>query len=373
MKKVTILFPFPHLSYSPTVIGLHDLLSTQFEVSIVAPHPIGFNNQPLPNRNVIYLPEKPFGGVNRYFGRLQYEWRSLFLRELSAFKHVRHSFLHEFDFIKTYLARERPDQVIAVDFKNLLYTQLMGQRVDFLSLEIIPNDVFYDQCSFQNIDSVIIQSQDRYDHLFDNLNVPTFYIQNAPVYSACSNHTQRRGLVYSGTATNGFGFYHLLEFLKAFPEHTLTVKGAVLDEDRKHINTQYADLVAEGVIVIDDGYLDDADVVDYLRRFRIGFCFYNFELAATDHFNYRTAPSGKMFKYFAAGVPVIGIDIPGLSPVKEFECGVLIPDLQPDTIRKAVDTIENDFERYSENCLKAAEHYSFDKMARPFVEYLANK
>ena len=80
-----------------------------------------------------------------------------------------------------------------------------------------------------------------------------------------------------------------------------------------------------------------------------------------------------MFNYFAAGVPVIGIDIPGLQPVRDFDCGVLTKDMQPESIKNAIVEIESRFDYYSENCLRAAAHFSFDKMAEPFLDYLTHR
>ena len=182
-----------------------------------------------------------------------------------------------------------------------------------------------------------------------------------------------RGSVYCGTAWNPFGFYHCLDFIKTFPEYTLNVKGALPSADKARVKTEYQDLMTGGRLIFDSDYLDDDALVDYLRRFKIGFCFYNFEIEWVNNFNYHSAPSGKMFKYMAAGVPVIGQDILGLKPVKEFDCGVLITDLEPATIKRAVEKIEGNFDYYSQNCLKAAEHYSFDKMIEPFIDYLAER
>ena len=250
--------------------------------------------------------------------------------------------------------------------------QIINKRVEFLSLEINADDKFREGRDFQNINSVLIQTKERYEHLFKDKELKTFFIQNAPVYTPSSANYDRSGLVYCGTAWDAFGFYHLLEFLKSFPDYLLTVKGAVLNEDRKRIETEYRDLVSSKRLVIDNDYLDDTEVVDYLRKFRIGFCFYNFDIDWVNNFNYLSAPAGKMFKYFAAGVPVVGLDILGLKPVKEFDCGVLIKDLEPESIKSAIGKIERNFDYYSQNCLKAASHYSFDKAAKPFVDYLLN-
>lgn len=280
---------------------------------------------------------------------------------------------YDFKFIRKYLTVNSPNFIIAVDFKNLFYAQILDKRVELVSLEIVPDDAFYSKCDFSNINSVIIQTRERYEHLFKDREFKTFFIQNAPIYTCPSLNYNRTGLVYCGTAQDQFGFYHCLDFLRKFPEYTLNVKGAVLPKDRAKIETDYQDLILSERLMIDDEYLDDVDVVDYLRRFRIGFCFYNFKLKWINNFNYRSAPSGKMFKYIAAGVPVVGQRILGLKSIEEFDCGVLINDLKPASIKEAVEKIEANFNYYSQNCLRAAAHYSFDKTTAPFIDYLAGK
>ena len=374
-KKITILFYGAHLSYSPTIIGLYDRLEKHFDVSVVAESPAEFDNQPLTNRRVVYKPRLP-GKKQLKLLSAVYSLRAAFDGEIAQLKrmglkaHVTRDFL----FVREFLASEKPDILLAVDFQNLLYAQVLGKRAQFISLEIPAEDEFYGHCDFENINSVVIQTRERYEHLFAGREFKTFFVQNAPVYAAPPAPEQnRRNLIYCGTAFDQFGFYHCLEFLRAYPEHVMHVKGALLEADRKKVETEYADLLAGGQLVFDSEYLDDPAVVDYLRRFRAGFCFYNFALPQIDTFNYYSAPSGKMFKYMAAGVPVIGQDILGLQPVKEFDCGVLIKDLEPASIKKAVDEVEADFERFSRNCLQAAAHYSFDKTVQPFIDYLADK
>lgn len=372
-KKLTILFGEVFLSYSPTVLGLYDLLSQDFDVTIVTRSPRFFDNRQVTNRKVVYI-RQPVSYVARLLKLAPFYLSSIFDSDAKRLKNTRFSVstFYEFRFIKRYLAAERPDIIIAVDFKNLFITQLLAKKVEFVSLEIIPNDPFFAACDFKNVNSVIIQTKERYEHLFGAAKFRTFYIQNSPVYVPAEMDSLREGLVYCGTAWDRFGFYHCLEFLKQFPSYAMNVRGAMLDADKKRVEREHGDLLASRRLIIDDDYLDENAIMDYLRKFRVGFSFYNLELEQVNTFNYRSAPSGKMFKYFAAGVPVVALETIGAKPIVEFDCGVLVKDLKPASIKNAIDKIESDFEYYSGNCLKAAEHYSFDKMAKPFVEYLLN-
>lgn len=372
--KITILFGDAHLSYSPTVIGLYDLLSPHFDVTIIARSPKFFDNKPLGKRNVTYI-RQPTHKIGRLRKRLFFKVTSITDKSAKLLAKIKapYTAFNEFEFIRKHLADEKPDVVIAVDFKSLFFARMLETNAEFVSLEIKPDDPFRAACDFSNISSVVIQSKERFEHLFGDKKFKTFFIQNAPVYLRAQTEQPRTGLVYCGTAWNPFGFYHCLEFLKRFPEFVLHVRGAILSADKKRLRSEYNDLLASERLIIDDEYLDDTEVVDYLRKFRIGFSFYNFEVDWVDNFNYHSAPSGKMFKYFAAGVPVVAMDTIGAKPIVEFDCGVLIKDLEPESIKQAIDKIESNFEYYSRNCLKAAEHYSFDKMAKPFVEYLTEQ
>lgn len=373
-KKLTILFGDVFLSYSPTVLGLYDLLVQDFDVTIVSRSPKFFDNHAITDRKVVFI-KQPVSYLARLLKLAPYYLSSLFDKDVRRLRDVRFSIstFCEFAFIKAFLASEKPDFIITVDFKNLFITQLLGKRVEFLSLEITPNDPFFAACDLRNVNSVIIQTKERYEHLFGDKNFRTFYIQNAPAYVPSKSVHPRKGLVYSGTAWDRFGFYHCLEFLKLYPSYTMNVRGAMLSDDEVRVMRDYGDLFASGRLSIDNEYLDDRALTNYLEKFRIGFSFYNFELEEVDHFNYHSAPSGKMFKYFAAGVPVIALNTIGAKPVKEFDCGILIDDLKPESIKEAIDKIEANFQYYSQNCLRAAQHYSFDRMAQPFVDYLTEK
>lgn len=125
---------------------------------------------------------------------------------------------------------------------------------------------------------------------------------------------------------------------------------------------------------MNESYIDRENLAEYLSKFYIGFCFYDLKILKKRRdlaiFNYITAPSGKLFNYYAAGLPVIGSNISGLISVKEFNTGVLLDDYSPQAIRQAIDTISTNYSLLSTNCFKAAEHFSFDKMIEPFQKYL---
>ncbi|MBK6390588.1 MAG: hypothetical protein IPF70_08470 [Saprospiraceae bacterium] len=115
-------------------------------------------------------------------------------------------------------------------------------------------------------------------------------------------------------------------------------------------------MLKENRLIINSNYFENEEVVEYISNYEIGFCFYNFKIPWIDNYNYMTAPSGKLFKYLAGGVPVVAIDITGFKFIEDFECGVLIKSLQEEEIRRAVVTVRENYNQYVENAVKAARY-----------------
>jgi O-antigen/teichoic acid export membrane protein len=89
---------------------------------------------------------------------------------------------------------------------------------------------------------------------------------------------------------------------------------------------------------------------------------------AQQSFNYFSSPAGKLFNYYAAAVPVIGIDIIGLKSVKDFTAGVLIDEVVPAKIKEAINTIEKNYKTFSANCLLASKEFDFKKSFNYFID-----
>ena len=371
--KILILFDGRHVAYSPTITQLYDVLSNDYDVTIFAETSKKFVGQKLTGRKVIYyeyLKKKPTFIYKAYYAFIVLKNKEAKLLRDNKIKFP--EYYYKFRRLKNLLQADHYKRVIAVDIKNLFYCSLLKQRVDFISLEIGIAENLLPLIDASLIDCVIIQSKERLDYLFKNNPFTVFFIQNAPVFKELSHNPERKGLLYGGTAWNPFGFYHCLDYLRVFKNEKLTVNGAVPEADRKKINKLYKDLLDEGRLVINETYIENDLLVDYFSQFEIGFCFYNFEVKWINHFNYKSAPSGKLFKYLAAGVPVVCSDIIGFKFVTEYKCGVLIADLNPEKINEAIKQIRDNYSEYVNNAITAAKHFSFDKAVKPYLDFIEN-
>jgi glycosyltransferase involved in cell wall biosynthesis len=369
--KILILFDGQHLAYSPTVTQLYDALKNDYSITILAETSKKFIDQELTGYNVIYyspVRRKPTFIFKFYFFLLSLVNKEA--RFLRAHKIKFPEYYYRFRLLKKTIQQHPFKRIIAVDIKNLWYCSMLNRQVDFLSLELGSSEKLLPEIDTSLINCVIIQSKERLEYLFKNTRFKTFYIQNAPIFKPVQQPAEKKGLLYGGTAWDPFGFYHCLNYLRAHPDETLTVQGAVPKADEKRIHTEYKDLLHKKRLTINSAYIENDKVVDYFSGFEIGFCFYNFQLDWINHFNYKSAPSGKLFKYLAAGVPVVAVDIIGFAFVTELKCGVLIKDLQEESIRKAVMEIRNNYATFTANAIAAAQHFSFDKMAAPYIGFV---
>ncbi len=368
--KVLIIYPYEWLAYAPTVARLYRALAESCDVQIIAYDGGDFcrSKVDLPGVEYITLPgrlRRVAEFLCRRFPKLEKRWHFFHIARAVQLWRI--------------LRGREVDDVLASDYSGMWVAQkAFGRRtrLHFLSLEIYDSDLFASRIDVGRVDSAIVQSPERFEWLFPRSEPPVFYVQNAPVYRkrTVNERTGERtgSLVYCGTALPRFGLFRILEFLRSYPQFQLTIQG-LTNEYSEELMRPYAELRVAGRLVQETQYLSEPDLLRWLEKFRVGLCFYDFDHLPEDQFNYRTVPSGKLFNYFAAGVPVVGNDIPGLHPVREFNAGILVRDLSPEAIAAAVIEVQENFATYHANCLRAAEHYSFDRAVAPFREFLLQR
>ena len=243
--------------------------------------------------------------------------------------------------------------------------------VHFISLEIENNtSPIYKQINRQQVKSVFIQTKVRYDYLFPAQTLPVFYVQNAPVFEeAAITHYERHDFIWAGAIDRRLAVYECINFFDRYPQYKLVLKGGIEQKAYQKITDTYNNLITENRIRFDRDYLPASSFLDFLSHFKIGFCFYSWELIRAS-FNYYTAPSGKLFMTLAAGVPVIACNIPAFKFLEEYGAGVLVDDYEPETIFAAAQKIERDYEKYHLACYDSARYFSFDKRVAPYIDFL---
>jgi glycosyltransferase involved in cell wall biosynthesis len=376
-KKILILTLNDYIIYQPTILNLYDYLNKDANVKIISFKPQFATKKKDEKRNIEYLETNYW--LTHFFTKTDFILSKI-SRVIKIFKP---GFTYHYIFYNKYLPsilkcklkkeNNKYDEVIAVDLQVLYLAQQFFGSVQFLSLEV-DNDTnqYYRKIDTDKIKSVFVQSEMRYAYMFPGKDIRRFIVQNAPVYKELDFTTQeRKNFIWAGAIDRRLAVLECLVFFNQYPSYKLVLKGGGDVKTRKIIENRYGELLNSKRAVIDQSYLDADDFVKFLAGFRIGFCFYAWDLIKVS-FNYQTAPSGKMFMYMAAGTPVIACKIPGFSFVEEFGAGVLIDDYNPETIEAAVKIIETDYKKYSDGCIEAAKYFSFDKSIIPYLEYLLN-
>ena len=370
-RKVLIVTLNDYVIYQPTILNLYDEMIGIMDVKIISFEPSFVTKTKDTTRNIIYLSPPP---VRSY---LIAKWDFLVSRMIGLFRinySYQYYYYHRFlpSLLRKRLKKEQDvDIVIAVDLPALKVAQHVYGAVHFLSLEIENRESpSYRLVDPSRILSVLIQSQERIDYMFPGLQIPVFIVQNSPVFDPeMISGKKRNDFIFSGTARTVFGIFECIEFIRKYPPSRLVQKGGGERKVLARIRSENEDLLREGRLLLDDSYVPAAELVSFLSGFRIGFCFYSWDIIEK-YYNYRTAPSGKLFMYMAAGVPVIASDIDGFQLVRKYGSDELVKDYSPATIKKAVEKIEANFDQYSENCLKLASEVSFDKMVTPYISFL---
>ena len=367
-KHVCILYPYNYLPYSPTVLNLYDELSRQFQVTIVCVNRHSQNEGGLDSRNIVqvsYEREALYKATRKLLRLLRLLGAPTPNSDVSLERYL------QFRATKRTIAKLKPDHVVAVDIIMLWIAQRILRRpVHLLSLELksMKGIARVDQ---DLVDSVVIESRKRLTHIFGERAVRAFFVPVSPIYKPIKKpRTNKKSLLYCGSATGPFGIYTCLHFLSRYPEFVLTTRGRMDQGTFQNIVMCYPRLLDENRLTIESTYLPEEAMLDYISKFRIGFCFYDTRFDKIANFHFFNVTSQKLYRYFTGGVPVVANRLDGLKAVEEFEAGVLIEDMTPESILEAIGRIEQDYDRYVENCFTAAKDLSFDRHVQPFVEYL---
>jgi len=347
MNSALIVFPDEWLSYSPTILNIISLLVDKgWAVTVYAVYNERYQKLQIANVKIFWvkMPKLPLIRFEKHFLYKFYKLMKLVI----SLRNVRYN---------------EYSVVIGVDSIGYCALRTVFSRGVLLSLEVA-RDVFWKICQYFGIDTLIIQTEERRDYVLKDMkNVKTFFLQNAPIYDRVIPTPVRTGykLIYFGNIIDAHGVEYCIESLNCLDDrYTLTLKGSIYERYRVDLERKYHVLFNTRRIILDCNYVEQHNVLKYLADYDIGFCFYSEEVISAAIFDYISAPSGKLFNYYAAGVPVIGTNIIGLKSVSDFNAGILLNDSRPEHIKKSLEIIKDNYDIYVKNCYRAAKAFDFN-------------
>jgi hypothetical protein len=272
-------------------------------------------------------------------------------------------------FFKTILVctREGCDKIVGIDDLGFLIARLINREAIYYSLEISKSRLNHFIFSRLNPNLLIIQSRERKNFLCEK-NINVAYIQNSSILNITEirNRSYHGRLIYFGSVLQAHGVEICIRCLYSLDNEILTIKGIQTENmQQKYINYlkwQYKDLIDAGRLLFDLSYIENDDIINFLQEYDIGFCFYDFSIINENDFNYISSPSGKMFNYLAAGIPVVGIETIGLLPVSDFDAGILLKYPNNTKIKTAINTISQNYSYFQYNTIRATIEYNYAKM-----------
>ena len=361
-RKAFIVFPDTWLSYSPSIINLAKvMIENGWQVSVEAFDDGSFHrtgeievSYTVPSRAT-----RKIVGMFKLFSLYRF-----FALSARVFK----------------LRKEGFEAVIGVDSLGYLIARLFFDKPVYYSLHI-HNTLSAFLCKRLGIDRMIIQTRERLDQVFRDCGyrpADVWFIQNSPIVERSRQNAVKRDhrgfrMVYFGNvARNTYGIENCIEVLHHVADDiTLTLKGPVSAEYQRELESSYGGFISSGRLSFDSEYVPQDTVISWLEEFDLGFCFYDEGQILRGDPNILSAPSGKMFNYLAAGLPVIGSKISGLRILTEFGAGILLERQQPEAIGAAVTEIRQSYEKYRQGSRQAALVNDFRVMAESFLADLA--
>lgn len=354
-KSILIVFPDEWLQYSPSVQNLYSCCEKEHDTKLVYIDNGKFQNEGIvENSSTIKI-----GKTAAYFWRKTFGYK--FYKVLRLF----------FTLLFIKLFDRKYDIVIAIDSSGYFPTKILFPKTIYFSLET-EKDRFYQLDLKLGIETMLIQSPERKEFMVgQDDTIKVFYLQNSPILESkiqrFSGIKQKR-ILYMGNIEFGYGLEHFIDCIRSLnDEYTLTLKGIRNEKYDQWLQNRYKDLIEKGKLLFDFTYVEQSKIIEFVSQYYIGITGYDLDLAKKS-FNYYSSPAGKLFNYYAGGVPVIGIDIIGLKSVKDFNAGILIEEVNTEQIQSAISSIEKNYEEHSKNCIKAAEEFDFKKGFDRFIE-----
>lgn len=192
-------------------------------------------------------------------------------------------------------------------------------------------------------------------------------IRNVPVKKIVESNTlENKTILYQGAVNIGRGLQELIDALANNDQYKLKICGSgdILKELQKHkTNANISNVDFEGQI----------NPIQLYQFTKDAWCGVN--LLENKGLNYYYSLANKFWDYACAGKPQICMDFPEYKALnEEFEVAVLIPDLKVETIRCAINTLEDEafYAKLQSNCRKLIEHNNWHIESQKLLTFYKN-
>lgn len=357
---VQVIFPHPWALNSPSLIGLTRFLKQ--------------NDMPY----ILYVPNCN-KKIRNFFGNvknLKKNYIRFFLLKVLNFFLARFLFhnlllnnLSKKLYINAYvpIANENIMNTIIFDFYGIQnFLKNNKNSVHIFSTEIY--SYFQNIGKFAEIQKlkIIIQSFERSSFLGFSRKDNIYIVKNSHhlsinSYSENFNKNKRSGLIYSGTFSNELGAQILKRiFIDRKFDVNLTLHSSNITE-----NFYFGKIDNLKVV---RAYLSDNELNALIASHLVGLVFFDFDyINKIQDFNFKTGPSGKLYKYASCLVPVIGKRCIGLLDIETFGCGILLDDINHDSVLNAYQKILKNYKYYQNGCKNLINSSSFEKSLKIFA------
>jgi hypothetical protein len=368
MNNIILIFPDFNLSYSPTTLNLFNFFKNKgIDISVVSIEPKSEKFKKIDDNKIYYV--KRISLFEKLLVSLKYFLLFFFSKELKYGRYRYKRQYNLFKFINENKLIKDNSIIITVDADTYCFFRrnYTHNKIIFLSLEIVENDNLISFIQENPPYFSIFQSEIRYKYYFSNNNKENkwFLLPNSPCYFDFykMKNTYRKGYVYSGAAIDEFGFKSIIQLSLEKLSQPLIIKSYNVNEGK--INFKYN----QNNIILKNEYLNEFELINFLNSCRIGFCLYDSKFPSIRKFNYRTAPSGKLYTYIMAGLPIICTNQEAFNFIVEQKCGVMIDEISTENLLNAIKEIEENYDYYVENCYKVSKDYDFNKYSELIFNY----
>jgi glycosyltransferase involved in cell wall biosynthesis len=165
-------------------------------------------------------------------------------------------------------------------------------------------------------------------------------------------------LILQGTGINiGRGGEQAVEAMQHVPGALLLVIGS--GTAIPAIRQKVAALGLESVVWVKDP-MPYNELLQYTHAADLGLA-----LDMPSNLNYRYSLPNKLFDFIHCQTPVLSVDLPEIAAlVRQYDCGVLLPDNQPEHLASAVNRLRTDTDavaRMQHGCAQAASNLTWDR------------